>query len=177
MYKQVLIQKDAAVEFQDWKKMINSFLTLSEFCLYIKDITSNIKLLKLALTFTWKFHYENLELEIYDQIGKSYYIFGDLEKSKYYHHRSVEGITEDKFSPYRSQFLNILEKSESKYSNNSPNFKRLAIIKLDIEYLYTEQYKGFLLISYRKYLQNDKALQAKKSKLLSSENSNQIYNG
>ena len=52
-----------------------------------------IKVLKKALEYTWINHLDELELRIYDEIGKLHYHMGELQKAKQYHVRHINSIT------------------------------------------------------------------------------------
>ena len=46
-----------------------------------------IIVLKKAVEFCWFYEKEELELKIYDEIGKAYYLKGDLDLAESYHNR------------------------------------------------------------------------------------------
>lgn len=52
------------------------------------------KLYKKALEYSWFLQQKKTEIEIYEQMGINYYYLGRIQKSKYFHDRSVNDLYE-----------------------------------------------------------------------------------
>ena len=53
--------------------------------------TEAIRILKKSLQYAWFYDIVSLQLRAYDEIGKAFYMMGDTEKAKNYHHKYFTG--------------------------------------------------------------------------------------
>lgn len=90
---------------------------------YQKALVNYKKLLQLA----WAENSIEWELKAYDFIGLTYYYFGELEKSKYYHRRMWEGIFEDKKSVVREISMRALNAKRQKRNVTEDRGKMLML--------------------------------------------------
>ena len=70
-------------------------------CRKCEFLDESIVILKKAVEFSWYYEKEELELKIYDEMGKVYYLKGDLDLAQSYHNRFTSASVEEYDSPQR----------------------------------------------------------------------------
>lgn len=68
--------------------------------------------MKKALEYAWFYGLYDLELRLFDEIGKLHYHLGDLQKAKQYHLRHINALHEPATSALRILSHQRLTKSE-----------------------------------------------------------------
>jgi hypothetical protein len=63
--------------------------------------SESISFLKKGLEYSWMLSKKEIELLLYDEIGKRYYRLGNIDKAKCYHHRYSHGKNEESSSPLK----------------------------------------------------------------------------
>lgn len=71
-----------------------------------------IRILKKALEYTWIYNLNELELRIFDEIGKLHYHLGEIKKARQYHTRHVNAIYEPTNSALRLLSAQRISKAE-----------------------------------------------------------------
>lgn len=73
---------------------LNCLVGLAYLARDTKQYESCEKLYKKALEYAWYLQEKKVEIEIYEQMGINYYYLGRIQKSKYFHDRSVNDLHE-----------------------------------------------------------------------------------
>ena len=101
-------QKGLAEFNSDYRDKIRAYMKIGHAYKLIKNYRFALINFKRMLQLAWYLDIQKYELMAYDMIGMQYFYLGDLERSKYYHERMWQGITESKNSPLRIASTAIL---------------------------------------------------------------------
>ena len=92
--------------------LVESLLGIAECCGHSGLEKEGLKALKKGLEYAWLYNLQELELRIYDEIGKMYYILGDIDKARKHHNRHVNAICEPTSSALRQLSFQRTRKTE-----------------------------------------------------------------
>ena len=129
VYKSIILYKNCkklATNFSIFHCMISCYKGLGRCFQTLKQYSLALTYFSKMLQCSWKINDKDHEILAYDLIGMQYYYMGDLEKSKYYHQRMVNGEFEPESSNVRRlAVLNFLNKKNknplkdlNKYNEN-----------------------------------------------------------
>ena len=124
VYKAIIIYKNCkklAVNFQLFHYLISCYKGLGRCFQYLKQYSLALNYFAKMLQCSWKLNDKDHEILSYDLIGMQFFYLGDLEKSKYYHQRMVDGEIEPENSNVRklavTRFLHKKPKNSVKEIN------------------------------------------------------------
>ena len=92
--------------------LVESLIGLAECCCKSGIENDGIRILKKALEYAWFYGLYDLELRLFDEIGKLHYHLGDLQKAKQYHLRHINALHVPATSALRILSHQRLTKSE-----------------------------------------------------------------
>jgi tetratricopeptide (TPR) repeat protein len=92
--------------------LVESLIGLAACCGKVGAENEGIKILKKALEYAWMRGLEELELRIFDEIGRLHYYLGDLQKARQYHSRHINALHEPLTSALRQLSRQRIAKSE-----------------------------------------------------------------
>lgn len=114
VYKAIIIYKNCkklCISFQLVDYLISCYKGLGRCFQYLKQYSLALTYFSKMLQCSWKLNDKDHEILAYDLIGMQFYYMGDLEKSKYYHQRMVDGELEPESSNVRKlAVINFLHK-------------------------------------------------------------------
>lgn len=103
--------------------LISCYKGLGKCYQFLKQYSLALVYFTKLLQCSWMQNDKNNELLAYDYIGMQYYYLGDLEKSKYYHLKMVNGETEPKDSTILKLGVNKLKNKNSKNKDKDNKIK------------------------------------------------------
>ena len=71
---------------QHLKKAV-SFYEIALMCRFKKDYNESVTLLLKSLQYAWKAEDQDIQLLIYEELGKNFYYLGKPEEAAYFHYR------------------------------------------------------------------------------------------
>lgn len=77
-----VVAQESAVLLKMYRELVQALLGISKCCDQVNYFCEGIKVLKKALDYAWLNGDQDLELIVYDEIGKKYYRQGNMEKAK-----------------------------------------------------------------------------------------------
>jgi len=113
------------------KRKVEALMSLAKCSKLIENYNGAIKILRTALQYAWDNNLREQELEIYDQLGITYFHTGELKKSKYYHKRAVENQFEPEKSPFRDLYISMLANTKATYGKTK-NITASVLSKLSL---------------------------------------------
>lgn len=83
---------------ENYELLVDSLIGCSECCKKMEMFQEALVFLKKGLECAWFYRQGELELKIYDEIGKVYYLIGDIQKALEFHEKfSVSGCVPQNF--------------------------------------------------------------------------------
>ena len=102
----------------------------------LKEHESAIKQFRKMLQLSWQEKDAAMELQAYDSLSVDYYYLGALEKSRYYHDRSVRGKLENDLSVIKKVTCNLLRsRCEQRHNEGGAKFGDSQKLKSEIQRL------------------------------------------
>ena len=137
-----------------YKVKATAYYKMAECCKQVDNYDEAIKLLRKSLQYAWDINLTNLEIKIYNTLGKIYYLQGTIKKAQYYSERYqitissifnvfdrfTRGEIEPKDSPLREYYSTLLQDNQEKgryghYTNIDPDvFSKISLPALPFDY-------------------------------------------
>lgn len=130
-------QKGLAEYNSDYRDKIRAYMKIGHAYKLVKNYRLALINFKRMLQLAWYLDNQKYELMAYDMIGMQYFYLGDIERSKYYHERMWQGVTESKSSPMRVASTALIsgkhrKKFRSEFSSGISDRPSLSMSKISL---------------------------------------------